>query len=217
MECGGIWLSKACEANNIEAVKLLLASPRIDMDNMEDYCLHYAISNENREMVRLLLDGQVDPEGDVHSAVRTGDIEIVRMLLQGREDRTGPIVDEESHSCLYLAIDGGFSDIADLLLTCVDRDDPEAFQLACSKEYLHIAAELLPTVSGQASLYLLESTLFRACKFGSLQLVSMLLSIEALDPSVKDNRALMLASRYQRDDIARMLLLDERVAQLAER
>lgn len=232
MEYYGRCLSNACHADNIEAVKLLLADPRIDMDDMADHCLDYAIENENREMVRLLLDdARADPRACLHDAVRTGDIEIVRMLLLDGRAQTGSIEDSESYSCLYTAIECGFIEIAHLLLGCkrVSRDDIEAFELACSREqdmeraslgarcramYLDIAGQLLLASARPREIYTLKSMLLRACKFGSIELVCMLLSISGLDPSHSNNRALMLARRYERHNVVRLLLLDDRVAVL---
>lgn len=82
--------------------------------------------------------------------------------------------------------------------------EDDGFYQATINEYLDIVEVMLPHQQPST----VNQSLIRACKFGSIELVKLLLSFAGLERDAKgESKYLMLARRYQRQDVINLLSL----------
>lgn len=95
-------------------------------DKLRQTPLHLAVLMKQIQVVKLLLDNGANPEmfdhhGDtaLHVACRSGNVTMVNEILKPRESRVSQnlnVRNYEGHTCLHLAVLGGYKKIADILL-----------------------------------------------------------------------------------------------------
>lgn len=95
-------------------------------DKLRQTPLHLAVLMKQLEIVRLLLDNGANPEmfdhkGDtaLHIACRSGNVTMVNEILKRRQSRPMQNLDfrnYDGHTCLHLAVLGGYKRIVDILL-----------------------------------------------------------------------------------------------------
>jgi ankyrin repeat protein len=214
-----------CRIDNTEGARLLLADTRVSTVSVGYQCLSYAISNENREMVQLLISADADSVGDdnelLFGAVEIGDHVIVESLLSDRRavvNLVSAYRSENDESALGIAAGRGYIEIVKLLLRAGADHHVNYFRPlwnAAENERLDVVRILLDKnwtgdVLNLNRQQVLENMIGRASKFGSRELMTILLATDT-NPSTNNNYALRMARRYKRSEIEELLLLDPRV------
>ena len=109
-------LSKAVEKGHVEVVKLLLAAPGIDV-NAGD-CLSSAARNGHTEVVKMLLAApgiDVNLGRPIAGAARNGHVEVVKLLLAAPGIDVNKIHSMLDRTILEVAIEGGHTEVVELL------------------------------------------------------------------------------------------------------
>jgi ankyrin repeat protein len=207
----------------------------------KSWYFHWACTNGAADIVKLqmkeldeweLSDDYNEP---FFQACENGHSEVVRLLLESphidpncyktyaiRREQGIEYCDEgddwyHDDPPIAAAAKNGHEEVVHLLLDC-DRVDEEqintALLKACQFDHMRIARLLLTKTDYKA---FEESAPFRgACVKGHTDIVRMFLDEFDADPSVKDNFAVLAASKNGHIDIVRLLLEDPRVSLTTE-
>ena len=118
---------EAAKTGNTDKVKLLLADPRVDPADRNNYAIHFASERGHVEVVRLLLnDSRVNPATSNNRAIKwasnNGHLEVVRLLLN--DPRVDPA--DANNGAIRWASHNGHAEVVRLLLNDI-RVDPAAW------------------------------------------------------------------------------------------
>jgi ankyrin repeat protein len=207
----------------------------------KSWYFHWACTNGAADIVKFqmkeldeweLSDDYNEP---FYKACENGHFEVVRLLLESphidpnryktyeiRREQGIEYCDEgddwyHNNPPIAAAAKNGHEEVVRLLLDC-DRVDEEqintALLIACQFDHMSIARLLLTKTDYKT---FEESAPFRgACVRGRTNIVRMFLDEFDADPSVKDNFAILAASKNGHIDIVRLLLDDPRVSLTTE-
>lgn len=215
-------LQLACLLNRPQCVRILLATPGIDVN--AGWPLHDAAMNGHAECVRLLL--AVTPAIDVnkgnftplHYAAMNGHAECVRLLISAPKIRVNKVTNDydDKKSALHYAAENGHTECVRLLLTSPDinvnneaEDHITALYLAAANGHtkcvqLLLAAPKIDVNTVYRSGLIYKTPLSGAAENGHTECVRMLLAAPGIE--VNNGNALYSAVAYGHIECVRLLL-----------
>jgi hypothetical protein len=149
----------------------------------------------------------------MRTACNAGDTRVVQALLS--DPRVDP--SENENEALRCAVEGGFTDIVRLLVANPKVQEME--HNIWSRYFIDraISASHVETVTFMLTVVEVEHVmLIIAIRSSSLEMISLLMRQDGLDPSRDNNHALREARRRRRVDVEELLLSDVRVRELDE-
>jgi len=228
------------ESKDHELLLLILKDKRYK-PYVKSWYFYWACTNGAADIVKFQMKGMDEWElsddynEPFYKACTNGHSEVVRLLLQSpgidpnsyktyeiRREQGIEYCDEaddwyHDDSPIAIAAKNGHEEIVRLILDCnrVDEEQiPIALVKACQGGHMSIARFLLTKTDYKA---FEESAPFRAaCVKGQTDIVRMFLDEFKADPSVKDNFAVLAASKNGHIDIVRLFLDDPRVSLTTE-
>lgn len=207
-------LIEACRRGYAMIVKKLLSDKRVSPVNVNANPLTTAIDNNNPQIVKILLeDGRINPASlrnhNIIIASEKGYNEIVKLLLN--DNRVNPS-DRDNEAIILASTNGNVDAVKTLLMD--NRVNPsvrnnEAIEIASFNGHLDIVEILLmdDRVKRVGVYKLLNPDLVTiASAEGKERLVSLLLNVAKLDPSIDDNLPLINAIDNNNFYISNLLL-----------
>lgn len=208
-------LAAACESGHMEAVKLLLADPRVDPRMDESMSIQLAAQSGHHAIVELLLrDGRAHPNrakgNPLVCACAYNDTTVVNLLLG--DPRVDPTV--RDNLPLLRACEQNAFDVVKTLLARPEVNpsagENKPLLAACSEGHFGIV-KLLVEEYGVDPSFPRGEPFFNACYSGNVELVKFLLSFESVDPASPQDKPFQIAAQMNHLEILRILLQDPRV------
>ncbi|KAJ3076442.1 hypothetical protein HDU98_003306 [Podochytrium sp. JEL0797] len=203
------------ESGHLGVVRMLLEDGRVDPTGKKNYAVRAAATFGHVEIVdMLLLDARVDPSDCNNAAVilasRNGHAAVVERLV--RDPRVDP--GANANEAVQDAATGGHAGVLKVLVG-LERVDPRVredavLRLACRGGHVDAILVLLACPRIDCTGFVAH-ILVAAVKENRCDLVDAVLEKQELDPSARNNIAFKTAIVEKRGEIARRLLLDERV------
>lgn len=219
-------LKAIIRGGNPEVIRLVFRSKKLRLELVHCYELEKLVLVEDvelvREFVRML--SEIDDSDSVRSfidetlpvslceAVDIGDLEIVRYLAT-----LNPVLPRaDKQELIKSCVQRDWSDMLSLVLSMPSRaavtfDRDRILCMAVELDRLQALRLLIPEFSAERSITEWQNAMVFACKFRSVEMVRLLLSITGTDPTFDGNCCLRLARKYKREDVIELLVEDERV------
>ena len=200
------------EHNNVDAVKQMLADPKVSVWLDSDvYAMEFSCRHGHIDMVNVLLQSTGITDHDfvrpLQFAIIGGHTEVVKLLI----NRPGMNVNIGKNVAIRLAAQHGHVDIVKLLLAKpqVNPSDVENEAIVSAVRNNHTEVVRILCADPRVDPSFDDNCVIRwAATYGHDDIVKLLLKDPRVYPAAKNNYAIRMASFYGHTNVVRLLLAD---------